>query len=47
VVRLLPTRCGSFPEIGDRGATLRNWLSLLVELVLAGLPLAFSLGFVP
>jgi uncharacterized protein DUF4345 len=33
--------------LSDRGATLRNWISLVVELVLAGLPLAFALGFVP
>ena len=31
----------------DRGNTLYNWISLVIELVLAALPLAFSLGFVP
>ena len=33
--------------LSDRGNTLYNWISLVVELVLAALPLAFSLGFVP
>jgi hypothetical protein len=33
--------------LSDRGNTLYNWISIVVELVLAGLPLAFSLGFVP
>jgi hypothetical protein len=33
--------------LSDRGNTLRNWIFLLVELMLAALPLAFSLGFVP
>ena len=33
--------------LSDRGNTLYNWISLVIELVLAGLPLAFSLGFVP
>jgi uncharacterized membrane protein HdeD (DUF308 family) len=33
--------------LSDRGNTLYNWISLVIELVLAALPLAFSLGFVP
>ena len=33
--------------LSDRGSTLYNWISLVIEMVLAGLPLAFSLGFVP
>jgi uncharacterized membrane protein HdeD (DUF308 family) len=33
--------------LSDRGGTLYNWISLIIEVVLAGLPLAFSLGFVP
>jgi uncharacterized membrane protein HdeD (DUF308 family) len=33
--------------LSDRGNTLYNWISLVVELVLAAMPLAFSLGFVP
>jgi hypothetical protein len=33
--------------LSDRGNTLYNWISVVIELVLAGLPLAFSLGFVP
>jgi uncharacterized membrane protein HdeD (DUF308 family) len=33
--------------LSDRGGTLYNWISLVIEVVLAGLPLAFSLGFVP
>jgi hypothetical protein len=33
--------------LSDRGNTLYNWISIVIELVLAGLPLAFSLGFVP
>ena len=33
--------------LSDRGNTLYNWISLVIEVVLAGLPLAFSLGFVP
>lgn len=33
--------------LSDKGNTLYNWFSLIVELVLAGLPLAFVFGFVP
>jgi cytochrome c biogenesis protein CcdA len=33
--------------LSDRGGTLYNWISLVIEVVLAGLPLAFALGFVP
>jgi uncharacterized membrane protein HdeD (DUF308 family) len=33
--------------LSDRGNTLYNWILLVIELVLAGLALAFSLGFVP
>ena len=33
--------------LSDRGNTLYNWISVVIELVLAGLALAFSLGFVP
>jgi hypothetical protein len=33
--------------LSDRGNTLYNWAWLVVELVLAALPLAFALGFVP
>jgi uncharacterized membrane protein HdeD (DUF308 family) len=33
--------------LSDRGNTLYNWISIVIELVLAGLPLVFSLGFVP
>jgi uncharacterized membrane protein HdeD (DUF308 family) len=33
--------------LSDRGNTPYNWISVVVELVLAGLALAFSLGFVP
>jgi uncharacterized membrane protein HdeD (DUF308 family) len=33
--------------LSDHGNTLYNWISVVIELVLAGLPLAFSLGFVP
>ena len=33
--------------LSDRGNTLYNWISIVVELVLAGLPLAFSLSFIP
>ena len=33
--------------MSDRGNTLFNWISLVVELVLAALPLAFAFGFVP
>jgi hypothetical protein len=32
--------------LSDRGNTIYNWISLIVELVLAALPLAFALGFV-
>lgn len=32
--------------LSDRGSTAYNWISLLIELVLATLPLAFALGFV-
>ncbi|HTV69943.1 MAG TPA: DUF4345 family protein [Rhizobiaceae bacterium] len=30
--------------LSDRGNTLYNWISLVLELVLAGLPLAFAFG---
>ena len=33
--------------LSDRGFTLRNWLLLVVSLVLAGLPSVFALGIVP
>lgn len=33
--------------LSDRGGTLLNWVWIAVELVLAAMPLAFSLGFVP
>ena len=33
--------------LSDRGNTLYNWISVVIELLLAGLALAFSLGFVP
>jgi predicted membrane channel-forming protein YqfA (hemolysin III family) len=33
--------------LSDRGATLLNVVSLLAELVLSALPLAFALGFIP
>lgn len=33
--------------LSDRGNTLSNWIWLLLELALAALPLAFSLGFIP
>jgi len=33
--------------MSDRGNTLYNWISVVVELALAGMPLAFSLGFIP
>jgi cytochrome c biogenesis protein CcdA len=33
--------------LSDRGNTLYNWISLVIELVLAALPLAFWFGFVP
>ena len=33
--------------LSDRGATLYNWIWIVLELVLAALPLAFSLGFIP
>jgi hypothetical protein len=32
--------------LSDRGNTVYNWISLVIELVLAALPLAFALGFV-
>jgi hypothetical protein len=32
--------------LSDRGSTAYNWISLLIELALATLPLAFALGFV-
>ena len=31
--------------MSDRGNTLYNWISLVLELVLAALPLAFAFGF--
>ena len=33
--------------LSDRGGTLYNWISIVIELALAALPLAFALGFVP
>jgi uncharacterized membrane protein HdeD (DUF308 family) len=33
--------------LSDRGNTLHNWIWFVIELVLAALPLAFSLGFLP
>lgn len=33
--------------LSDRGNTLYNWLSLVLELVLAALPLGFAFGFLP
>ena len=33
--------------LSDRGGTLYNWISIVIELMLAALPLAFALGFVP
>src|SRR5919109_4753887 len=32
--------------LSDRGNTIYNWIWLVVELALAGLPLAFALGFI-
>lgn len=32
--------------LSDRGNTAYNWIVLAIEIVLAGLPLAFALGFV-
>ncbi len=32
--------------LSDRGNTLYNWISVIIELVLAVLPLAFAFGFV-
>lgn len=32
--------------LSDRGNTLYNWFTLVLELVLAGLPLAFTFGLV-
>lgn len=31
--------------LSDRGNTPYNWVALIVEIVLAGLPMAFALGF--
>lgn len=33
--------------LSDRGSTLYNWFSLVLEIVLAALPLAFVFGLVP
>jgi cytochrome c biogenesis protein CcdA len=33
--------------MSDRGNTLYNWVSLIVDVVLAALPLAFVFGFAP
>lgn len=33
--------------LSDRGNTLYNWVWIILELALAALPLAFSLGFIP
>jgi hypothetical protein len=33
--------------LSDRGFTLYNWISLIVELALAALPLAYAFGFIP
>lgn len=33
--------------LSDRGNTLYNWVSLVVELALAALPLGFAFGLVP
>lgn len=33
--------------LSDRGNTLYNWVSLIVEVVLAALPLGFAFGLVP
>lgn len=32
--------------MSDRGNTLYNWISILIEIALAALPLAFALGYV-
>jgi hypothetical protein len=41
------TAFGRFVSIlSDRGMTLYNWIALVLEVVLAGLALAFGLGFV-
>ena len=37
---------GSFSILSDRGSTAYNWISFVIELVVAALPLAFALGFV-
>jgi hypothetical protein len=33
--------------LSDRGGTLYNWVALVLELVLASLPLGFFFGFIP
>lgn len=33
--------------LSDRGSTLANWVWLVVELLLAGLPLGYAFGFFP
>jgi len=33
--------------LSDSGNTLYNWFSIVLELVLAALPLAFAFGFLP
>jgi len=33
--------------LSDRGNTVYNWISIVLELVLAALPLAFAFGFWP
>lgn len=33
--------------LSDKGNTIYNWLSLIVALVLAALPLGFAFGFLP
>jgi hypothetical protein len=33
--------------MSDRGNTLYNWVSLVLEIVLAAMPLVFALGLVP
>ncbi|MFN4272338.1 MAG: AGROH133_08824 family phage infection protein [Rhizobiaceae bacterium] len=32
--------------LSDRGSTLYNWISLLIEIVLAALPLAYAFGLI-
>jgi predicted membrane channel-forming protein YqfA (hemolysin III family) len=32
--------------MSDNGNTLYNWISILIEIVLAALPLAFAFGYV-